>query len=145
MSKDELPGFEHIRRLLYSKEVDVEEVRTAAHALAEAERHDDALDLYERLVRDKNDQAGGTERVRGICAKAFSEGDVGVWMKARRILKEPIKPEEWQQIGAIALSLGKQSFALFAYQRSGDQAKVEELCQTLAGKTNAPQGDAQKQ
>ena len=125
MAKEQLPGFREMRRLLYSKNVPVEDIVAAAAELAKAERYSDALDLYEK--------AQNLEGVRSISEKAFSDGDVGIWMKARRILKEPISPEEWAKLAEVALSAEKPHFALFAYKRAGDEAKAEELQRTLSG------------
>jgi G3E family GTPase len=125
MAKEQLPGFKQIRDLLYSKNVPVEEITAAADELTEAERFSDALDLYE--------ESGDLERVRAICARALSEGDVGIWMKARKILKEAITPDEWRKIADIALIAEKPHFALFAYKRAGDEQKVEELSQKISG------------
>jgi len=133
MGKDQLPGFDEKRRLLYSTEVRVEETNAAADRLLASEYYDDALDLYEKVQN--------LEKVRTVCQVAFAAGDVGLWMKCRRILKEPIGPEEWQKIGEIALMADKQRFALFAYQRAGDEAKVEQLRQTLLSKP-PPEGDS---
>jgi hypothetical protein len=125
MAKDQLPGFWEMRRLLYSKNVAVEDIVAAADELARAERYSDALDLYEK--------AQNLEGVRSVAAKVFSDGDVGIWMKARRILKAPITVEEWGKLAEVALSAEKPHFALFAYKRAGNEPKVEELQRALSG------------
>jgi hypothetical protein len=123
---DQAPGFQQKRKLLHGKAIPAEAVNAAGDRLMAAESYEDALDLYEK--------AGSFERVRRICTTAFEIGDVGLWMKCRRILKEPTSPEDWRKIAEKALTAEKPRFALFAFQRAGDETKVEELRQTLFGK-----------
>ncbi len=130
MAKDQLPGFWEIRRLLYSKDVSSGEVSAAADKLAAAERYSDALDCYER--------AENMGKVLAVSERAFAEGDVGVWLKGKRILKESVQPEEWQKIAAVALMSGKEHFALFAYRRAGDEAKVEEIRRGMLNRKGPP-------
>jgi len=127
MAKNELPNFFKRREILFSDEISPDEVDRYGDMFLEAGRVNEALDFYEK--------SGNKERVRRVLQMAEEEGDLGVWMRAKVLLKETPKPAEWERMAERALSAGKEHYAIYALEKAGKQDRAEELKQ----KTQQPE------
>ena len=119
MGKKELPPFFEKRAILYSDDVPVERVNEVGREFMEAELYDEALEFFDRTKSE--------EDVRRVADIAFKNGDVGVWLRCKRILTEDPDEQSLQGIAANAEAQKKYMFAAEAWRRLGDEEQVERL------------------
>jgi len=87
----------------------------------------DAIDFFAK--------AEAKEKLKALLPQIIEEGDVFLFTKIYRLLKEDPPQTAWQEIGEIAFKLGKWQFALRAFQVLGDKDKVAEI-ETLLKEKN---------
>lgn len=113
------PTFAEKRKLLFGKDVSAETLDACGDFLVGEGRLEESLEFYEK---SKN-----ADKLRGVLGTAVQEGDVCLFLRAKKLLKENATPQEWEKIAWNAAGAGKLRFALTAYERAGNAAKVEEL------------------
>lgn len=119
MAKRDLPPFFEKREVLYSDDVPVERVNEVGRQFLEAELYNDALEFFDRTKSEDD--------VHKVAAIAIELGDVGLWLRCKRILTEPPDEPTLRQIAASAEAQKKYMFAAEAWRRIGDEEQVERL------------------
>ena len=79
----------------------------------------DAIDFFAK--------AEAEEKLKALLPQVISEGDVFLFTKIYRELKETPSQTAWREIGEAAFKLGKWQFALKAFQALDDKDKVAEI------------------
>lgn len=112
-----IPDYEEKQRLLYSDKIAPELIERSATLCFEAGAFNDAMDLFARL----NHTAG----IEKIAQAALNEGNLFLFDRAMLMLKRPMTPEIYNQIGDKAYALGKIAYARQAFEKAGNTAMVE--------------------
>jgi hypothetical protein len=79
----------------------------------------DAADFY--------DKSGRKEELKSLRQKTVAEGDVFLFLRITKLLGEELNESSLKECALKAESLGKNRFAIMAYERLGDTEKVEAL------------------
>jgi hypothetical protein len=132
--KRDLPDFAEKRKILFGAKTTPEKLRETGMLFLEAERYDDALEFFQRC--DAQDLA------RKVAEQAMSTGNVPLYMRARRVLREPVEADEWARLAAAAEKQGRISMAYVACLKAGDQAGAERLKALLPSQSGIPEADA---
>jgi hypothetical protein len=117
--KQKLPGFYQKRKTLFGAKTTPQTMRETGRLLMDAGRNDDALELFERCAAE--------DLTRQIAAGAMSAGDVPLFMRAKKVLKEAITEEEWTRLAANAEKAGAYSMAHVAHLKAGHQDEALRL------------------
>jgi len=117
--KQKLPGFYQKRKVLFGAKTTPQTMRETGRLLMDAGRHDDALELFERCAAE--------DLTRQIAAGAMSAGDVPLFMRAKKVLKEAITEEEWTRLAANAEKAGAYSMAYVAHLKAGHEEEALRL------------------
>ena len=123
--KRDLPGFYAKRKLLFGGKASPEKLREAGEMFMAAERYDDALEFFQRCRAE--------EPTRKIADLAMQAGNVPLYMRAKRVLREQIGEEEWSQIAAVAERAGAFAMALVAHNAAGHDEEAARLRRLVPG------------
>ena len=121
----ELPGFLEKRKILFGRKTSAEKMRATGLRFMEAERYDDALEFFARCSAD--------DLVRRIADVAMERADTPLFMRAKRVLKEPVSGKEWDRLADNALKAGTASKAHVAKLQAGKKEEADELKQQTLG------------
>ena len=124
MPKTELPVFTKKRKLLYETK-DKNQLVKHGDMFFEADHIDDALDFYE--------MAGNEEGFRKIEAVARKEGNLYLYRKVCKLMKDQPSKDITNEIGMKAIELGKLSMALDAFSDTGNEGMKKKVDQMLEG------------
>ena len=125
MNTTNIPDFQKKQQILYIDHRPAKDIIAHGDNYLKAGRIFDAIDAYQRA-----NYAPGLEKIREI---AESTGDVMLFQQAMKALGRVIPEDEWNRVGQQALSLGKYTFSLFAFEKSGNESmreRVKTLIQT---------------
>jgi hypothetical protein len=132
--KRDLPGFIEKRKILFGAKTSPQKMREAGEQFMDAERYDDALEFFERC--DARDLA------RTVADRAMSAGNVPLYMRAKRVMEEPIEDAEWARLADAAEQQGRPSMALVAHLKAGNESEAERLRRLLP--SQSPPGEGQE-
>ena len=119
MNSADLPDFSTKREILYSDDVPVERVNEVGRQFMAAGLYNDALEFF-----DRSKSADDIQKVADI---AFNEGDVAIWLRCKRILRQEPDEGSLEGIAGHAEAHGKLAFAIEAWRRLGKEEQVERL------------------
>jgi hypothetical protein len=126
MAKNQdLPGFYEKRKILFSEKTSAEKMRATGEAFMEAGRYDDALEFFERCE--------AADLVRQVAARAMEEGNTPLYMRAKRVLEEPMSENEWAGLAEKAERCGRPTMAYVARRKAGDEAEAARLRRAAFG------------
>jgi len=123
--RDELPGFREKRKILFSEKTSPEKMRQAGEQFMAAERYDEALEFFQRV------NAG--ESTRKIASAAMERGNVPLYMRAKKVLREDVSEQEWLQLAANAKRAELWSAAYLALTRAGREDEAAEVRRRIPG------------
>ncbi len=123
--KQEIPGFTTKRKLLFGVKTKPEKMRQTGESFMDAGRLDDALEFFERC-----DAQDLTRRVAG---RAMEEGNVPLYMRAMKVLKEDTGPDDWRRLAANAEKAGAFATAMVAYRSAGLEEEAERVGGLMPG------------
>ncbi len=109
--KQEIPGFTTKRKLLFGEKTKPEKMRATGEFFMDAGRMDDALEFFERC--------DAQDLTRRVARQAMEEGNVPLYMRAMKILKEDAGPDDWRRLAANAEKAGAFATAMGAYRNAG--------------------------
>jgi hypothetical protein len=132
--KRDLPGFAEKRKILFGAKTTPEKLRETGEQFLEAERYDDALEFFQRC--DAADLA------RQVADRAMSAGNVPLYMRAKRVLGEPVEDGEWKGLAAAAEGQGRLSMAYVAQLKAGNGSEAERLKQKLPSQSEQAEAEA---
>lgn len=114
-----LPDYREKQSILYiDRRSNKDLIAYGELCLAEG-RLSDAMDFYQ-----KANHIPGLEEIRNISEAA---GDFMTYQHVLKALKQVSTDDDWNRIGQQAVEQKKYSFALHAFQKSNNAAKVEEV------------------
>lgn len=135
-----LPGFYDKRRILFGAKTTPERMRQTGKLFMDAARYDDALEFFERCAAE--------DLARQIAQTAMKEGDTPLYMRAKKVLKEAVSEQEWNQLAAAAEKAGRPTMAYVAHLKAGHVEEAARLGQALkgvgAGEQAAAEGPAEQ-
>ena len=108
MAHGRLPGYSEKRKILFSKTMPEEEIDEAGQMSLDEGRMSEALDYFEKT--------GNQEKIELVAEKSREAADVSVWLRAKNLLDQKPTPEMWEGIAEHALDLGKEHFAVWAFE-----------------------------
>ena len=109
--KQEIPGFTSKRKLLFGEKTKPEKMRETGEFFMDAGRLDDALEFFERC--------DAQDLTRRVARRAMEDGNVPLYMRAMRVLREDAGPEDWRRLAANAEKAGAFATAMVAYRSAG--------------------------
>ena len=121
----DLPGFYAKRKLLFGAKTSPEKMREAGEMFMAAERYDDALEFFARCE--------GHEPARKIAGLAMEAGNVALYMRAKRVLREQITEGQWAQLAVNAERTGAFSMAQVAHRKAGHEEEAARLRRLIPG------------
>jgi heme oxygenase len=121
-----LPNYQEKQRILYLENRSERELIDFGDRYLEAGRISDAVDFYQKAL-----YVQGLEKIRQISEAA---GDVMLFQNVMKALGLIVAGEEWDRMGRRASDLGKYAFAMFAFEKSGNNAMLEETKEMLKKK-----------
>lgn len=130
----DLPGFAEKRKILFGAKTAPEKMRETGELFLEAERYDDALEFFQRCDAD--------DLTRRVADRAMRTGNVPLYMRAKRVLREPVEETEWKELAARAEGQGRFSMAYVAHLKAGNEAEAERLKQKLPSQSAEAEPDA---
>lgn len=114
-----LPDYREKQRILYiDKRFDKDLIALGDHYL-EAGRISDAADFYQ-----KANYLAGLEKIKEMAEAA---GDIMTYQHVLKATKQNAADDDWNRIGQRALELKKYTFALHAFKKSNNSAKMEQI------------------
>jgi hypothetical protein len=114
-----LPDYREKQRLLYIDRRSNQDLTAYGDKYLESGRISDATDFYQ-----KANHLQGLETIKKIAEEA---GDVMAFQSALKALKQNATDDDWNRIGQKALEQKKYAFAIFAFQKTGNTLKMEEI------------------
>jgi len=126
--KNQLPDYREKQKILYIDARSADELTAYGDRYLAANRIFDALEFYQKAKHRP-----GLEKMRET---AIATGDVMLFEQAAKALHGEDTTEEWPRIGRQALALGKHAFARHAFERTGDNAMLEEIKRITAEGTS---------
>ncbi|NLW51596.1 MAG: hypothetical protein GXY85_12265 [Candidatus Brocadiaceae bacterium] len=130
--RGELPDFHTKRKALFDPRATPQRLRETGEMFHAAERYDDALEFFSRCEAQ--------DAVRAIAETAMKAGNVPLFMRARRILREAITENEWTQIARRAEEAGAFSMACVAHCKAGHEDEADRLRRLMSGPEEEPVG-----
>lgn len=124
-NKRDLPGFYPKRKLLFGARTSPEKLREVGEMFMAAERYDEALEFFERGRAD--------QPARRIAEMAMLAGNVPLYMRAKRVLREQITEGEWTGIAERAEHAGAFSMAYVAHSKAGHEEEAARLRRLVPG------------
>ena len=119
MSSADLPDFSSKREILYSDDVPVEKVNEVGRQFMAAGLYNDALEFFDR--------SKSVDDVQKAADIAFKDGDVAIWLRCKRILRQEPDEASLEGIAAHAETHKKYAFAIEAWRRLGNDEQVARL------------------
>ncbi len=123
--KQEIPGFTSKRKLLFSEKTKPGKMRETGESFMDAGRLDDALEFFERC--------DAQDLTRHVARRAMEEGNVPLYMRAMKILKEDAGPDDWRRLAANAEKAGAFATAMAAYRSAGLEEEAERVGGLMPG------------
>ncbi len=137
---DDLPDFHAKRKILFGDKTSDEQLRETGQQFMEAERYDDALEFFQRAEAD--------DLARQVARRAMERGNTPLYMRAKRVLGEPISEDEWVELARSAERAELYTVARLAYQKAGRTQEAERLAELIFGpeeEDEAAEEEAQEQ
>jgi hypothetical protein len=134
--KRDLPGFAEKRKILFGAKTTPEKLRDTGELFLEAERYDDALEFFQRGHAD--------DLTRAVADRAMEDGNVPLYMRAKRVLGEPVEKEEWNRLAATAEGQGRFSMAYVSFVKAGNETEAQRLRQLLPSQDARADAEAEE-
>ena len=122
---DDLPDFHAKRKILFGDKTSDEQLRETGQQFMEGERYDDALEFFQRAEAD--------DLARQVARRAMERGNTPLYMRAKRVLGEPISEDEWVGLAQSAERAELYTAARLAYQKAGRTQEAERLAELIFG------------
>ena len=122
---DDLPDFHAKRKILFGDKTSDEQLRETGQQFMEGERYDDALEFFQRADAD--------DLARQVARNAMERGNTPLYMRAKRVLGEPISEDEWVELARSAERAELYTAARLAYQKAGRTQEAERLAELIFG------------
>ena len=119
MKRDILPDYQKKQRLLYAEQRSERELIDYGEGFLKEGKLSDAIEFYQ-----KAQYRAGLEAIK---EKAKQMGDVMALLQAGRALNQPLSEDDWRLTGNRARELKKYRFALYAYEKSGNEDLLQEV------------------
>ncbi len=107
-----IPDYQEKQKLLYIEKTPPDTLIRLGDACLESGVMTDAIEFYARAGHKP-----GLEKIRDL---VIERGDVMDFQGALRALRLAGNPDEWNRIGRRAFELKKYTFALYAFEKSGN-------------------------
>jgi len=109
------------RDLLASDRLTREDCLAYAEDYFEHEMYDDAIGFYA-----KAEDAAGLAKVKRA---AIELGNAALMFRLASCKHAEIRPGDWEDVGDAAMQAGRFAYAVLAYKKSGDAAKLAQAAQ----------------
>lgn len=121
------------QRILYLDKTPKEELIKWGNFYLEKDLIYDAFEFFK--------VAGDGNSLKSLLNQAKSEGNFFLFNSIASTLKQDISAGEWDEIGKIAEQKEKNEFALKAYEKAGNDRKIEEINRMLNPEEGANEED----
>lgn len=120
------PDYKEKQKLLYIEKTPPDTLIHLGDVCLESGKITDAIEFYARA-----DHRPGLEKIRDL---VIERGDVMDFQGVLRALRLAGSPDEWNRIGQRAFELKKYTFALHAFEKSGNLEMREKVHQLISQK-----------
>ena len=128
MRRDILPDYQKKQRLLYAEQRSERELSDYGEGFLKEGKLSDAIEFYQ-----KAQYRAGLEAIK---EKAKQMGDVMALLQAGKAQGQPLSEEDWRLTGDRARELKKYRFALYAYEKGGNDNLLQEVRESMKAEGN---------
>ncbi len=119
-----LPDYKEKQKILYINSTPARTLTSMGERYLEENRISDAIEFFQK--------AAHREGLEKILAMAVESGDVMDFQQVLKALGREADKEEWKRIGERAEALKKYTFALQAFEKSGNEQETARLQEKIS-------------